>query len=204
MIIIGLTGGIAMGKTTVAKQFAQCGVAVCDSDHIVHQLLGVGGDAVESVGKLFPNALQNNHIDRKVLAKEVFGNDTKLHALEAIIHPLVRKHQDAFIVQSRLQKKSIVLLDIPLLFETQGEARCDYTVTVSTPTFLQRQRALKRPQMTAEKLGHILARQMPHSEKRKRADFIVFTGLGKHHSLKMVQCILNTIKKHTLSVPLTK
>jgi len=189
-VIIGLTGGIAMGKTTVAQQFAWCGAAICDSDKIVHKLLGVHGEAVDSIGKLFPKARMDNFINRKMLAQEVFGNPEKLMQLEAILHPLVRKYQDNFIRKATLLKRRIVVLDIPLLFETHGEKRCDYTVVASAPAFLQRQRALLRFHMTKEKLAHILARQMPDSEKRKRADFIVLTGNGKYASLKMVQSIM--------------
>ncbi|HEU5046548.1 MAG TPA: dephospho-CoA kinase [Rickettsiales bacterium] len=195
MIILGLTGSIAMGKTTVAKQFAECGVAVCDSDKIVHALLGRRGEAVEKVAKLFPHALEGEIINRTLLGREVFGQKGKLAALEAILHPLVRKHQQIFIRRARGRKKNIVVLDIPLLFETHAEKRCDYVVVVTAPAFLQRQRVLQRMHMTPEKLASILARQMPDSRKRKLADFIVPTGMGKYYSLKAVRAILQSLKK---------
>ncbi len=194
MIVIGLTGSIAMGKTTIAKQFARCGAAVLDSDAVVHKLLDENGAAVAEVGRLFPAARKGNAIDRRVLGQEVFGRPEKLRKLEATLHPLVRKAQDDFIRKAAAHKKDIVVLDIPLLFETEGEKRCDYTVLVLSPAFLQKQRALARPHMTEEKLKHILARQMRNSEKIKRADFVVFTGIGKYNSLKMVKRIINLVK----------
>lgn len=195
MIILGLTGGIATGKSVIAQQFANYGAAVCDSDALVHRLLAKNGAAVEAVSKAFPGTRKGDAIDRKVLGQQVFGNAEKLKRLEAILHPLVRKSQDEFIKRARIRKTRVVVLDIPLLFETQGEKRCDYTVVASAPKFVQRTRALSRPGMTEEKLANILARQMPEYEKRKRADFVVFTGIGKYTSLKMVQGILHLLKK---------
>lgn len=194
MIILGLTGSIAMGKSTVARQFKACRAAICDSDNIVHKLMGRNGEAVEKVRKLFPESIKNNAVDRKVLGEIVFGNEIKLKQLEAILHPLVRKYQDKFIKRAVIQRKKVVILDIPLLFETHAEKRCDYTVTVSAPVFMQRQRALTRQGMTKERLASILARQMPDSKKRIMADFIVFTGTGKYCSLRMVKGIMCKIR----------
>jgi dephospho-CoA kinase len=194
MIIIGLTGSIAMGKTTVGRQFAKCGAAVCDSDSIVHKLLDKNGTAVEAVGKAFPHTLKGNRIDRKALGKEVFGDEEKLRQLEAILHPLVHKAQDEFIRRARTHRKSVIVLDIPLLFETKGEDRCDYTVVVSAPEFLQKNRVLKRG-ISHERFKYILERQMKSHEKRKRADFIVFTGIGKYNSLKAVRQIMKLVKE---------
>lgn len=193
MIVLGLTGSIAMGKTTVAGQFAACGAAVCDSDKIVHALLGKRGEAVAQVAKLFPQTREGDAINRALLGREVFGNKEKLAALEAILHPLVRKHQQLFIRRAKMLKKQFVVLDIPLLFETHAQKRCDYVVVVSAPAFLQRQRALLRAHMTPEKLAAILARQMPDSRKRKLADFVIQTGAGKHQSLKAVRQILQSL-----------
>jgi dephospho-CoA kinase len=196
MIIIGLTGSIGMGKSTLAKQFANCGAAVCDSDAVVHRLLGNGGKAVEKVGKLFAGAQKGNAIDRAAVAKEVFANPAKLKQLEAILHPLVRDEQERFIRKARIRKKKIAVLDIPLLFETKGEERCDVTLVASAPAFLQRRRVFMRPQMTEEKFARILAQQMKDSEKRKRADFVVRTGLGKYASLTQVKHILYRVTKN--------
>ena len=189
MIILGLTGSIAMGKSTVARQFAGSGVAVCDSDRVVHGLLGRKGAAVAQVAEIFPGSLEGEAINRALLAKEVFGMSGKLKQLEAILHPLVRKAQDRFIRRARIQGKWLVVLDIPLLFETNAEQRCDYTVVVFAPAFLQKRRVLRRHLMTEEKLARILARQFPTYEKIKRADFIVPTGLGRYESLRMVRQI---------------
>jgi len=195
MIIIGLTGSIGQGKSTIAKQFGRYGAAVCDSDKVVHQLLGPKGEAVEKIAALFPAAKKNNAIDRALLGREVFVDDEKLKLLESVLHPLVHRAQDRFIRRARIRKKQIVILDIPLLFETGGEIRCDYTVVVTAPPFLQRHRVFKRPQMSEEKFARILARQMPDREKCKRADFIIRTGLGKYTSLQAVRNILFALQK---------
>lgn len=187
MIILGLTGSIAMGKTTVAGQFETCGVPVCNSDTLVHSLLGENGEAVKAVGTLFPSARKGSHIDRKILGQEVFNNNIRMKQLEAILHPLVRQHEEKFIRQARIHGKKLVVLDIPLLFETHRQTRCDYTVVVTAPRFLQKQRALTRPHMTEERFKTILDLQMKNSEKLKRADFVIYTGLGKHMSLNMVK-----------------
>jgi dephospho-CoA kinase len=200
MIIIGLTGSIGMGKTTVARQFARMGAAVCDSDGIVHRLLGPKGRAVEKVAMLFPATRKGNAIDRVQLGREVFGNGQKLKMLEAIVHPLVREEQQRFIRIARLRGKRVVILDIPLLFETGAEQRCDYTVVVIAPAFLQQQRVLKRPHMSIEKLARIRARQMPDYEKRNHADFVIPTGLGKYASRKKVADILRRVLTPTMPV----
>ena len=194
MIILGLTGSIAMGKSTVARQFQRLGAAICDSDRIVHHLLAAKGEAVSEIARHFPQSLKHNAIDRKVLSKLVFGNPGKLRLLECILHPIVRKKQQYFIRQARKKGKELIVMDIPLLFETDSHRRCDYTVVVSSPAFIQRQRVMQRPGMTQEKLRNILARQMPDAQKRKRADFIIHTGLGKYASLKQVKQILRRIR----------
>lgn len=192
-IIIGLTGSIGMGKTTIAKQFAECGIKTCDSDKIVHDLLGKNGKAAPLIAKLFPSCLENQQINRKTLGKIVFSDNEKLKKLEALLHPLVRKAQDDFIKDARLQKQRIVVLDIPLLFETDSYKRCDYTITVTAPAFLQKQRVLKRANMTEDTLKQILARQMPDSRKRQIADFVILSGIGKNTSLKMVKKIIRRV-----------
>jgi dephospho-CoA kinase len=194
MIVIGLTGSIGMGKSTIAAMFARLGAAVCDSDKLVHELLGEKGGAVEEVGKLFPGVREGNSISRIKLGKEVFSHPEKLKMLERILHPMVHHAQDPFIRRARVQDKKLVVLDIPLLFETKGELRCDYTVVAHAPAFLQRQRVLKRPHMSEEKLTRILNRQLPAHEKRKRADFVVPTGLGKYESLKAVKRIIARLR----------
>jgi len=189
MIIIGLTGSIGTGKTTVTSQFAACGAATLNSDEVVHALLGKGGAAVAPVAKLFPEALDGDHIDRRKLGAEVFGNEAKRKALEAIIHPLVHEAQDVFIRKAEAEGKTVVVLDIPLLFETGGEKRCDAVVVTTATPEIQRERVLARPNMTAEKFERILHAQMPDAEKRRRADFVIDTSFGEKASLEEVKRI---------------
>lgn len=190
--VIGLTGSIATGKSTIASMFRRLGVKVCDSDKIVHRLLASGGKAVEKVAALFPETRSEYGIDRKALGKEVFANPTALAELEAVLHPLVRAEQERFLRVMRRMGVKIVLLDIPLLFETGAEKRCDKVVVAHCPAFLQRQRALRRTGMTTEKLRHILRRQLPMHEKRMRADMVINTGLGRAVSWKKVMGIIRT------------
>lgn len=199
-IVLGLTGSLAMGKTTLAGQFRKSGVPVCDSDALVHRLLAHGGGAVDKVAALFPGTRAGNAIDRVALGREVFADPAKLRALESILHPMVRAGQDRFIRHARRHGERVVVLDIPLLFETGGETRCDYTILATAPSFLQRQRALARPRMTIERFQDILARQMPDVQKRRRADWIVFTGLGKHASLRSVRRILKILSSSPLNL----
>jgi dephospho-CoA kinase len=194
MIVIGLTGSIGTGKSTVTQQFAQLGGATLDSDQVVHELLAPGGEAVAEVAMLFPAALAGNAIDRRRLGAEVFGQPEKLRRLEAVIHPLVRQAQDTFIRKAKEQGKEFVVLDIPLLFETGGEKRCDAVVVTTATPEIQRERVLARPNMTEEKLALILEAQMPDMEKRARADFVIDTSLGKEASLRAAEGILLQLK----------
>ena len=175
MIVIGLTGSIGMGKSTIAGMFAEHGVATIDSDHIVHKLYA--GEAAREIEAAFPGTTAADGVDRAKLGQAVLGDPQALKRLEAIVHPLVRQKQEAFLTHCRTDGRTIALLDIPLLFETgAGQALCDVTVVVSAPADMQRARVLARPGMTTEKLDHILSRQMPDSQKRTRAHFIVDTG----------------------------
>lgn len=196
--IIGLTGSIGMGKTTVAAMFRRLGVAVCDSDAIVHRLLSSGGKAVAAIESSFPGVRGENGIDRKSLGRQVFSDKRKLAQLEAILHPLVQEEQRRFVFSMRQKGKKIVLLDIPLLFETKAEARCNVVVVVTAPAFLQQQRVLRRAGMTKEKLSQILARQMPDRQKRKVADYSVHTGLGLAYSTREVKRILTSLGKRSI------
>jgi dephospho-CoA kinase len=193
MIVIGLTGSIGMGKSTLAKQFRQCGAMVLDSDAVVHGLMEKGGKAVKPIAETFPGVEKAGAIDRQALGKQVFGNTQNLTKLEAILHPLVWQAQADFIQYARMHGKEVVVFDIPLLFETGGEKRCDYVVVATAPAFIQRFRVIRRMHMTEEKFAQILKRQMPDGEKRKRADFVVHTGLGKAASLKQVKDILRIV-----------
>lgn len=184
MLILGLTGSIAMGKSTAAKQLGRLGLPLHDSDAVVHRLLAKGGAGVGAVARAFPGVEKNGAIDRQALGRQVFADPLALKRLEAILHPLVRRSTQRFLQRAQRQGRRAVVLDIPLLFETKGERLCDAVLVVSAPAFLQRQRALRRPGMTAEKLRGILARQVPDVEKRRRAFHVIPTGLGKGFSLR--------------------
>lgn len=191
MIVLGLTGGIAMGKTTVARQFAACGAEVCDADAIVHRIMDKNGEAVPAIQKHFPSAVKNEAVDRKALGKLVFSDAIKLKTLETILHPLVIAEENDFIHHHRTRGAKIVLLDIPLLFETMGDLRCDAVAAVTCSPIIQTARAMRRPGMTREKLDSIRARQWPDWKRRKHADYLVHTGIGKAHSLREVKMILH-------------
>lgn len=190
MLILGLTGSIATGKSFVARQFKRRGVAIFDSDQAVRKLLETP-HVIQQIAKHFPEAVKKGSLDRAVLANVVFGNRAKLNLLEEILHPEVRNAQRHFLKRARYQRKNIVLLDIPLLFETEAEKRVHRTITTIAPTFLIRHRALKRGNMNNERLSATLARQLPQWQKRKRADHVIHTGIGPHHSLKQVRKILS-------------
>jgi dephospho-CoA kinase len=183
MKILCLTGSVGMGKTTAARMLRRLGVPVHDADAEVHRLLGRGGAAVRAVDAAFPGVKAGKAIDRAALGKIVFGDKAALKRLEAILHPLVRQAERRFLAEARRQHRPLVVLDIPLLFETKGERRCDGVIAVSAPRAIQRARVLARPGMTKERLAAIEARQMPDREKRRHADIVIETGLGKRHSL---------------------
>ena len=194
MFILGLTGSIGMGKSTVADMFRRLGVPVHDADAEVHALLGPGGAAVAGVAQAFDGVVTgvgaSARVDRKALGAKVFDDAEALARLEAILHPMVREREGRFLRRVRRQGRKVAVLDVPLLFETGGETRCDATVVVSAPAFVQQARVLARPGMTRERLTQILARQTPDAEKRRRADFVVATGLGKATTLRAVAAIV--------------
>ena len=174
MLIIGLIGSIGMGKSTVAARFRVLGVPVCDADAEVHKLYE--GPAVAPIEAAFPGTTANGKVDRQKLAEALIGDPDKFKRLEAIVHPLVVQAERAFLRAEAARGAAVAVLEIPLLLETGGERRVDYVVVVSAPAEAQRARVMARPGMTPEKLDHLLARQMPDAEKRKRADFVVDTG----------------------------
>ena len=179
MIVLGLTGSIAMGKSTAAAMFRRLGVPVYDADRAVHCLLSRGGAAVLPVAAAFPGVVVEGAIDRRLLAARVFGDTGALRELEGILHPLVARERRRFLHAARRQGRRLVVLDIPLLFETGGERTCDAVAVVSAAASVQYARLLRRPGMSAERIATIMRRQMPDKEKRRRADFIIPTGLGK-------------------------
>lgn len=193
MIIIGLTGSIAMGKSTAAAMLKGLGLPVFDADASVHALTGPGGKALLALEALFPGAVSAQGLDRQAVGAQVFKNPEKKMQLEAILHPLVREAQQAWVQRQRRARRRRIVLDIPLLFETGGARRVDIVFVVSASAALQRQRALSRPGMTAEKLSGILAAQMPDREKRRRADYVIPTGAGKAVTLRALKRALRDI-----------
>ncbi|MBI3447271.1 MAG: dephospho-CoA kinase [Magnetospirillum sp.] len=194
MKILGLTGSIGMGKSTTAAMLRRLGLPVHDSDATVHRLFARGGKAVAAVDAAFPGVVVDGAVDRARLGARVFGDDAALKRLEALVHPLVRAAERDFLVRCRRRRVPVVVLDIPLLFETGGEVRCDKVAVVSCPAFLQAARVLARPGMTPERLALILAKQMPDGDKRRRADFVIATGLGKAPALKRLKTILTLMR----------
>jgi dephospho-CoA kinase len=174
MIRIALTGSIGMGKSTVAAMFARAGVPVFDADAEVRRLQGPGGALIDAIEQRFPGSVRDGAVDRDALSAQVLGKSDELAALEAIVHPAVAQARERFIAEN--SDARALLFEIPLLFETGGEGAFDKVIVVSAPADVQRERALLRPGMSAEKLDAILARQMPDDEKRKHADFVIETG----------------------------
>lgn len=191
MIVIGLTGSIGMGKTTIAKLFAGEGVPVLDSDEVVHGLYR--SEAVPLIEAAFPGTTVSGVVDRQKLGDVLRENPANFGRLEEIVHPLVRKRQEAFLAAARKDDRQFALLDIPLLFETGAESRVDKVVVVSCAPEIQRERVLSRPGMTEEKFEMILARQTPDAEKRRRADFIVDSGSGVEAARDQVREILQKL-----------
>lgn len=192
--LLGLTGSIGMGKTETAKMFARLGVPVYDADAAVHALYENGGAAVEPIGEAFPGCVKDGRVDRGALMAGILGNAEAFARLEKIVHPLVAAKQQDFIECAAAGGAGLVVLDIPLLFETGAQNRMDAVVVVSAPEEIQRQRVLAREGMTPDKLDHILSRQVPDSEKRAKADFVVDTGRGLDHAYAQVRKIVEEIR----------
>ena len=191
MFVLGLTGSIGMGKTTAANMFRRLGCPVHDADRTVHDLLAPGGAAVSAIARQFPGVLnEQGGIDRQKLGAVVFGDDDALRRLEAILHPMVRAAEERFLKRARARRQKLAVLDIPLLFETGGDKRCDAVAVVTAPLFMQRTRVLKRPGMTAEKFQNIRARQMPEHDKMRRARWVLKTGQGKLHTFRRIKNIV--------------
>ncbi len=190
MIVLGLTGSIGMGKSTTAKFFKQKGIAVYDADETVHQLYQ-DESVIKRITAIFDDCLTDNHIDRAKISRQIVQDPAKLVSLEKIIHPLVREKENAFVAAHRKNGDKLVVLDIPLLFETGGLERVDKIAVVSAPMEIQRQRVLQRDGWTEEKFQAVLARQIPDSEKRMRADFIIDTSKGLEYAENEVDNIIS-------------
>jgi dephospho-CoA kinase len=194
MLIIGLTGSIGMGKSTVAKRFAANGIAVCDADAEVHKLYAKGGAAVAPIEAAFPGVTGPDGVDRPKLAAALMRDPSGFKRLEAIVHPLVFKAERAFLRAEAARGAELVVLEIPLLLEGGNAPRVDVVVVVSAPAHVQRQRVLERPGMTDEKFDQILARQLPDAEKRERADFVVDTGAALEATLAEVDRLVASLR----------
>ncbi len=191
MFVLGLTGSIGMGKTTTARFFAEEGVPVYDADAAVHRLYA--GEAVPLIETAFPGTTVRGKVDRERLGQAVLGNETAIRKLEQIVHPLVRAEEQRFLHEAEQGAAAVAVLDIPLLFETGGDRRCDAVVVVSAPADVQRARAFGRPGMTDVKLQALLAKQMPDVEKRARADFVVDSSQGFEAARAQVREILRQV-----------
>jgi dephospho-CoA kinase len=194
MIILGLTGSIGMGKSTTAKMFAEFGVPVFDADNAVHSLYAVGGKAVPLIKSVFPDAVHEGAIDRKRLGQHMQADPLNLSVLESFIHPWVGELRQAFFHKAKVSGADIVLLDIPLLFETGGDQDVDYIVVVSAPANIQRERVLSRRGMTEDLFEKLLGRQMPDSEKREKADFVISTASSLPETREAVHELVERLK----------
>lgn len=193
MLILGLTGSIGMGKSTTAKLFAEAGVPVYDADAAVHQLYE--GEAAPAIEAAFPGTTANGKVDRAKLSARVVGDAAAMKQLEQIVHPMLGASRQKFFADAEAAKAPVVLLDIPLLYETGGEKRVDAVVVVTTSPERQRERVLARGTMDAQKLDAIIAKQMPDAEKRKRADFVVDTSHGLDPVRAQIKHILAEVAK---------
>jgi dephospho-CoA kinase len=192
MLVIGLTGSIGMGKTTAALQFKGNSIPVFDADAEVHRLYE--GDAVPLIEEAFPGTTKDGKVDRSALAKTLLGDEKAIQHLEAIVHPLVRAVRQEFLTRHAGEGAAMVVLEIPLLFETGGDKHVDVSVVVTAPSEVQRERVLARPGMSEAKLDALLANQMPDEEKRKRADFVVDTNSSLEDTAADIDRIIELLR----------
>lgn len=190
MKIIGLTGGMAMGKSTAAGHFRRAFIPVFDADRAVHRLEARGGRAVAPIAAAFPGVVRAGAVDRALLRAALHAEPAAITRLEAILHPMVRAEQRRFLAHARRAGRRAAVLDIPLLFETGGERRVDRVVVVSAPEAVQRARLRRRRRMSAADIALLLARQTPEAERRRLADHVVRTGLSRHHTARQVRRLI--------------
>ena len=194
MRIIGLTGGIGMGKSTIAAAFRRAGIPVFDADAAVHALQGRGGRAVRAIGEAFPGTVRDGAVDRAALRAAAVPDPLAMRTLERILHPMVRAAEQAFLLRARRAGRRVAVLDVPLLLETGGERRVDLVAVVSAPRAVQRARVRARRRMTDAQIDAIMARQMPDAEKRRRAHVIISTGLSRHHALRQLKRLIQELQ----------
>jgi dephospho-CoA kinase len=192
VIVVGLTGSIGMGKSTTAQLFAEEGVPVFDADAAVHDLYR--GQAVAKVEAAFPGVATSDGIDRELLSRRVVGDEPALRRLEAIVHPMVHRMREAFLAEARAAGAELAVVDIPLLFETGGEADVDAVALVSAPEAVQKARVMQRSGMTEERFAAIMARQVPDAEKRRRARFVIGTADGLEPARRQVRAVIAALK----------
>jgi dephospho-CoA kinase len=196
VIVLGLTGSIGMGKSTAAAMLRRLGLPLYDADAEVHRLMAPGGGAVKTIETAFPGVCNDaGGIDRQKLGARVFGNPQALHQLEQILHPLIRRVEKRIVRLACAHHQPVVVLDIPLLFETKSDERCNCTLVVSAPAHVQRERVMRRPGMTAERFAAIRRAQMPDREKRRRADFVVVTALGRGVTYRRLKEIVGVLRR---------
>jgi dephospho-CoA kinase len=195
MVVLGLTGSIGMGKSLAAQRLRRLGVPVHDADAEVHRLLRDDRAAIRAIGAMFPGVVSNGAVDRTELGRRVFGDEAALRRLESIIHPRVQQVATRFLRRNAGERRPLVALDIPLLYETGSERRCDAVVVVSAPSFVQAARVLHRPGMTAQRLAAILARQTPDAVKQRKADFVVPTGLDRRTGLQALARVVTLARQ---------
>ena len=193
MKIIGLTGGIGMGKSNAADAFRRAGIPVFDADAAVHLGQARGGPAVPAIGREFPGTVKNGAVDRAALREAVLFDTAALRRLEGIVHPLVRREERRFLAGARRAGRRLAVLDIPLLFETGAERRVDQVVVVSAPADVQRHRVRMRRQMTDAQIEAVIARQVPDASKRRRADAVIRTGLSRHHTQRQLRRLIRRL-----------
>lgn len=194
MKIIGLTGGIGMGKSTAAAAFRRARIPVFDADAVVHRLQAPGGSALPAIANAFPGTVRDGRLDRAALRAAVLGRPEALARLERIVHPLVRQAERAFLARARRAGSRAAVLDIPLWFETNAGRRADLVVVVSAPRDVQVHRVRLRRRMSAADVAAVIARQMPDAEKRRRADVVVQTGLSRHYALRRLQRLIRDLR----------
>jgi len=198
MLVIGLTGGIGMGKSAAADHFARAGVPVFNADACVHQLYE--GDAVGPIEAAFPGVTRGGSVDRTLLAEKLAGSQQRLRQLEAIVHPMVVKAEIEFLREQEEKGATLAVLEIPLLFETGADARVDVTIVLSVPSEVQRKRVLARSGMTVDKLEHLIARQLPDADRRARAEFVVDSGASLADMHEEIDRLIESLQNREGSV----